>query len=191
MAAYPSGLSVLDELMAYVHFAMRFSTSVMFCLIGPLIAHGQDTTSPTGGTYFGFGVGLEHGGIGVRADLRPIPELSVFGGAGYAFAGIGWNLGFACRLRPGHKVVPYVTAMYGYNTAYVLRNQATRTTIDSELYFGPSFGAGVEFMKKVDAAFWRVGLLFPIRADEVAEEHPEISEKLWPVLFSIGYHFRI
>ena len=89
------------------------------------------------------------------------------------------------------KVVPYVIGMYGYNTAYIHKDQNSSTQVDSDLYLGPSFGAGVEFMVRKRTAFWRVGLLVPIRSDQAEIDHPGISDDLSPIMFSAGYHFQI
>lgn len=151
----------------------------------------QEKDALDGKVYFGVGAGLDHGGLGVRADVRPIPHLAVFGGAGSAFAGIGWNAGLIGRILPESKVTPYVIGMYGYNTAYVLKQRNTGTQVDSDLYYGPSFGGGVELKAKGRNTFWHLGLLVPLRPDQAKIDHPSISDDLWPVLVSVGYHFEM
>lgn len=155
----------------------------------PVHASGQKEDPLEGKVFFGFGVGLDHGGFGVRADVRPIPNLGVFGGVGYALAGFGWNAGAICRILPERTACPYLTGMYGYNAAYVLKVRNSSTQVDSDLYYGPSFGAGVEFMRKSRSAFWNLGIIVPIRSDQLESDHPDAAEKLWPV--TISYHFSI
>ncbi len=165
--------------------------SALMLLAMPICASAQKEDPLEGKAFFGLGIGLDHGGFGVRADVKPIPEVGVFGGVGYALAGLGWNAGAICRILPERIVCPYITGMYGYNAAYVLKVQSSSTQVDSDLYYGPSFGAGVEFMRKSRSAFWNLGVLVPIRSDQLEIDHPDAAEKLWPVTISIGYHFSI
>lgn len=141
--------------------------------------------------YFGFGAGLDHGGLGVRIDVRPVEHLGVFGGVGWALGGLGWNAGLHVPILPGRGVSPYITGMYGYNTVYVVKDRTTGTQWDRDIYNGPSFGGGVEFSFREGARLLQVGLLVPVRSDQVLTDHPSIENDLWPVLFSLGLRFRV
>lgn len=43
--------------------------------------------------YLGIGVGLDCGGVGVNLLVYPQENIGIFGGIGYAFAGLGLNGG--------------------------------------------------------------------------------------------------
>ncbi len=161
---------------------------LMLCAFGAC-AQNEDPLKDK--AYFGFGFGLDHGGMGVRIDVRPWEHLGVFGGTGWAVGGIGWNAGLHAPILTGRLANPYVTAMYGYNTVYVLRDRRSNTQYDRDIYYGPSFGGGVEFALREGARLIQVGVLVPLRSDAVLTDHPEIERDLWPVLISIGVRFRV
>ncbi len=170
---------------------MRSLITAVLALLVQCSCAGQQEDPLAGRIFFGFGAGLDHGGFGVRADIQATHHFGFFGGARYAIAGIGWNAGLVARLLPDKRVVPYVIGMYGYNAFYVATDRTTRTQYYRDLYYGPSFGAGAEIMNRGRTACWRFGLLVPIRSDQIEIDHPGVSEDLWPVLLSIGYHFRV
>lgn len=140
--------------------------------------------------WFGPGLGLDHGGIGVRMDVRPVDQFGVFGGVGWAVGGLGWNAGLHVPLLTGRKANPYVTGMYGYNTVYAVKILNQATLAERTVYYGPSFGGGVEFPFRKGTRMAQVGLLAPIRPSQVLTDHPEIKSDLWPVLFTLGLTFR-
>ena len=71
------------------------------------------TPPPTYTSNLGIGLGIDHGGIGLQLQYRPVPPLAFFVGGGYALAGLGYNLGMQVRLLPKKKWCPYVAGMYG------------------------------------------------------------------------------
>ncbi|HEY0977378.1 MAG TPA: hypothetical protein VGE21_07895 [Flavobacteriales bacterium] len=136
--------------------------------------------------HFGLGVGLDHGGYGLRVDVPVDKHIGFFAGGGYALAGIGWNAGAVIRLMPAERWCPYLTAMYGYNTALVVRNASEHNT----LYYGPSFGAGVEMRRRKGPGFWHFGILRTDRPSEVEDDRIRFAASdPPPVLVSVGYHF--
>ena len=141
--------------------------------------------------YFGFGVGIDHGGLGVRIDVRPLEHFGVFGGVGWALGGLGWNAGLHIPILTGHEISPYLTGMYGYNTMYVAKNRVTGTQWDRDIYYGPSFGGGLEFSVREGSRLIQVGVLVPVRSDQVLIDHPEIERDLWPVLISLGLRYKM
>lgn len=138
--------------------------------------------------HFGLGVGLDHGGYGLRVDVPVDKHIGFFAGGGYALAGIGWNVGATVRLMPASRWCPYLTAMYGYNAALVVKNAHQFNT----LYYGPSFGAGVELRRRRGNGSWHFAILRPDRPAEVETDRIRFhASEPMPVLLSVGYHFMI
>ncbi len=63
-------------------------------------------------TSIGIGLGMDYGGIGGSLLFYPQTNIGLFGGVGYAFAGLGYNVGVKIRLiTENHtsKLFPYLT----------------------------------------------------------------------------------
>ncbi len=141
----------------------------------------------------GPGVGIDHGGFGVNLSAYPSENFGFFVGGGYALAGIGLNAGVKARYfppRPNPTVVPYLTAMYGYNTAIVVSNDSDM----NKLFYGATFGVGVDIRPKP----WRLGyfscaVLIPIRGDDVDKyidnNNLDLETGLIPIGLSFGFNF--
>ena len=158
-------------------------------------ASGQSATdappeTPAKGD-FGFGIGVDYGGFGGRVNVQATPVLGIMFGGGYNLAGFGYNVGLNARLSPDKRVVPVLLAMYGYNA--VIR--VTGSLDVGEIYYGPSFGAGVQFKsRKNPKNFFNMELLVPMRPSEYENDLNalksigiQFTEPL-PVSFSFGYH---
>ncbi|RYG49942.1 MAG: hypothetical protein EOO01_11815 [Chitinophagaceae bacterium] len=149
--------------------------------------------------YIGLGIGLDHGGIGVRAEFLPAKWLGIFAGAGYNLVDPGMNAGASLKILPGKKVTPTAVIMYGYNAAIKIRNHMSGTDIHRESYSGFSAGAGV------DALAGRSGnnkisfvVFLPFRNsvfhrdyDDFKEAGFEFKSRPTPFALSIGYSFGI
>jgi hypothetical protein len=142
----------------------------------------------------GFGLGLDHGFIGANLLVYPEKHLGLFAGGGYAIIGPGYNAGIRLRVFP-HKLTPFFTAMYGYNTVIKVENPGFL----SKMFYGITLGAGLD-LKKGDpssAGYFSVGILVPIRSQEVdqyiknLEDNYKIKMKtgLLPIAFTISYKF--
>ena len=142
-----------------------------------------------------IGLGLDYGGIGLNGLFYPKRNLGFFAGAGYAFADFGYNIGTKLRFTKKdslRKVTPYLTAMYGYNTAVIVSDAD-----HSKLFYGFSFGAGLDLRFSPRNGYWTFGLLFPVRAKEVDDYIDDLKNnhgirfdnELLPVALSIGYRF--
>jgi hypothetical protein len=142
----------------------------------------------------GLGMGLDYGGFGGRITVLPSQHVGVFGGLGYALAGVGYNFGFNYRISPDKRVVPVLHAMYGYNAALKI----TGDFEVNKLYYGPSFGFGLNFKNRwVPKNFFNIELLVPIR-DSQYERDLQFYEDLgvsfnqtFPITITLGYHFGI
>ncbi|MFN9329028.1 MAG: hypothetical protein ACK576_07085 [Cyclobacteriaceae bacterium] len=134
---------------------------------------------------------LSYGGFGGRVNVQATPVLGIMFGGGYNLAGFGYNVGLNARLSPDKRVVPVLLAMYGYNA--VIR--VTGSLDVREIYYGPSFGAGVQFKsRKNPKNFFNMELLVPMRPSEYENDLNalksigiQFTEPL-PVSFSFGYH---
>jgi len=174
----------------------------MLCVFIAIDAHSQDSTTTIKqnklNTSAGIGLGLDYGGIGANILYYPIPKLGVFGGIGYAFAGFGYNVGAKFRIitkKEFPKIDPYLTAMYGYNAAVVVKD----ATEYNKLFYGPTVGAGIDFnpnSKKM--GYWSLAILVPIRDSEVDQYFDYLKNnkgitfknELLPIAISIGYRIK-
>ena len=140
----------------------------------------------------GLGVGLDYGGFGGRVTFHPSQSFGVFGAVGYALAGMGFNAGLQYRISPEKRIVPVLTAMYGYNAAL----KVTGSLEVNKLYYGPSIGAGVEFKShRNQKNYFSMELLVPFR-DSQFDADREFYKNLgvefndvFPITISLGYHF--
>jgi hypothetical protein len=142
----------------------------------------------------GLGAGIDYGGFGGRFTVLPYEKLGMFAGVGYNLDGLGFNAGAQYKFSVDKRVRPYVIAMYGYNGVIV--TEETYNGDDSETYYGPSFGFGIELKgRRNENNFWNFELLLPIRPSEFQDDIDALKAAgytvtdPWPVAFSIGYHF--
>jgi hypothetical protein len=147
----------------------------------------------------GLGMGLDYGGFGGNLTYYPVRGIGLFGGAGYALAGAGFNAGVKFRYVPEKyeaKVHPYVIAMYGYNAAVAITNRSDL----NKLFYGPSLGAGIDFHRNhLRKGYWSFAVLVPFRKPEANEYIDmlesvygvEFQSRLFPIAVSIGYKFII
>jgi len=143
----------------------------------------------------GFGMGVDYGGIGVRASVISFDRVDVFGGVGYNFAGVGWNAGLAYRFDNGeNKVVPYGNVMYGYNAVIVVESNGFGDSF-KETYYGPSVGGGIELHMSNRKNYFNFELLLPFRDPQYQKDLDNLKaagvsfdmEPL-PITFSVGFH---
>ncbi len=128
----------------------------------------------------GVGLGLDFGGIGANLTYYPQKSIGIFAGAGYALAGVGYNVGMKLRYIPKDvtKLSSFVSVMYGYNAALVVMDDPS----NNQIYYGPTVGLGFESLH-TSTGYWSFSLLTPFR-------NVYISGSL-PFAISIGYRFLI
>ena len=140
----------------------------------------------------GLGLGIDYGGIGMRGTFHPIQHLGLFGGAGYNFNSLGFNIGGQWHISQNRNNF-FLTGMYGYNAVLIVTGDIN----DKATYYGFSAGVGYQLKKKSNSNFWNFELLIPFRnsnfeADiDALEEMGTDLRKPYPVAISIGYHFKI
>lgn len=170
---------------------------LVFCLILISAAlFGQAAEAPimyNAKNNIGLGAGLDYGGFGIRYTYMPAPKVGVFGSLGYILVGPGYNFGANYKFSPDRRVTPYLTGMYGYNAAIKIVGASQW----DKIYYGPSFGFGVEVKRRNKTKnFWNFALLVPVRSAEYKSDmdvllnNPDIEiSELLPITFSIGFHF--
>jgi hypothetical protein len=177
----------------------KFKISIILCLF--LVSFNllaQDSISVPRAidkTSFGLGAGFDFGGIGANLLVYPTENVGLFGGMGYAIAGVGFNAGAKFRLiSKKHDADPYALVMYGYNAAIGVKNASNY----NKLFYGPTFGFGFDLRSKRNTrSYWSMALLIPIRSSEVNDymddlknnHGVEFKNELPPIGISIGYRF--
>jgi hypothetical protein len=147
---------------------------------------------------FGVGMGLDYGGFGANFLLYPQKNIGIFAGAGYAIAGVGYNVGGKLRFLSDKNLKRtsfYLTAMYGYNAAIKIVNADNY----NKLFYGTTIGFGIDLRNKNNKGLWTFGLLIPIRISEVDEYIDDLTDnlgvdfknELMPVAISAGYRIRL
>lgn len=144
----------------------------------------------------GFGAGLDYGGLGIRAEFQPHKNIGLFGGFGYNLADPAYNAGFNVKLLPDKRVVPILTAMYGYNA--VIKLKYGPYNADAKSYYGPTVGAGCEVYEKNNKNKWLFEILVPFRSAEFHDRYNSLKDAgyefnpgILPVSFTIGYNFSV
>lgn len=175
-------------------YALAFSASVS---AQDYVASTNQAPTASGPQWsFGLGAGLDYGGFGGQLHCRAARPLAVFLGGGYALAGFGLNAGVEGRVIPDARWCPILSAMYGYNAVIVIEDAEEF----NKLYYGPSFGLGVEVSgKRNNRNFLRLQLLLPLRPTDFKDDldrlkrNPAIEIRSEPPDFgvSIGYHFGV
>ncbi|HXB39015.1 MAG TPA: hypothetical protein VNZ49_00645 [Bacteroidia bacterium] len=141
----------------------------------------------------GFGLGMDYGGlIGLNLTVYPLKNVGLFGAAGYALIGVGYNVGLKLRWVPQneyYKVCPFAEIMYGYNAVI----KVTNADQYNKMFYGITWAAGLDF-KRGDGG-WSLAFLVPLRGPEVANyendlqknHNVKITQQLLPFAFSVGY----
>ncbi|MBL7851936.1 MAG: hypothetical protein JNN04_13625 [Cyclobacteriaceae bacterium] len=135
-------------------------------------------------TSVGLGLGIDHGGFGMKLTLGATSMVSVFGGLGYNLHKIGYNAGLEFNFTPKERTSGFLSAMYGYNAVLIQPNNSYKP---SETFYGPSFGFGVKSRARSSENYFSFQIIYPIRDSDFMNA-PK-AEKPWPVLISLGYQF--
>lgn len=143
--------------------------------------------------YFGPGLGLDYGGIGVNTTVMLMRYFGVHAGVGYNINGVGANGGGRIYFtRPFTHLRPYFSGMYGYNAVINVKNakQFNRT------FYGASFGVGLDIEGNNDN-YWTLAVYIPVRKDAVDDyidylkryQGATFKTPLLPFTVSFGYRF--
>lgn len=177
---------------------MKYVLTGVFALCTLLAAAQYDpdykAKEPESPVNVGLGIGLDYGGLGAKFSVFPIKNFGLFGGVGYNLVKAGVNGGGIVRILPAKKVCPYLTGMYGYNAIAVISGGPQY----NKVFYGPTFGGGIELRFRNNQNFMNFGLLIPIRSEEFYDyadylsNLPGITDITEPPPFgiSVGYHFK-
>ena len=143
----------------------------------------------------GFGFGFDYGGIGLNFTGYPQKNIGIFAGAGYAFAGVGFNAGIKLRLVSKSHFTPFFMAMYGYNAAITVTNSPRY----NKLFYGPTVGLGFDIgSHAVSKGNFSFALFVSFRSPDVDNYINDLhnfgvqfNNSLPSIGFSIGYKFII
>ena len=182
---------------------VSFFLSFIFLCSGSLLSAQQrstfyDVEEVNAGAYLGIGVGLDYGGIGVKAEYMATPAFSGFAGVGYNFVGAGVNAGLTYRFSAEKRTRFFLTGMYGYNAVLPVNNGNGGNALFKQVYYGPSAGGGLEFDSRDRAKKATITLLVPFRKKSFREDFNELEDmgvefrtKPIPVAFSFGYSWAL
>lgn len=145
---------------------------------------------------WGFGLGLDYGGIGINLSVFPHRNIGIFGGTGFNFAGVSYNVGLKGRIMSKDRttrISPFFIAMYGYNAVIVVFNSSSL----NKTFFGPTAGIGIDLYSRNHKNYWTFGLLIPVRNQEVFDyidyleddRGVEFGSELLPFSITLGFHF--
>lgn len=178
---------------------MKQFLTVLFALAISFTPFSQQNTSSKSDFHLGFGLGLPYGGLGLNALFNANKNLGVFGGAGYNFLRFGWNTGIKYSFAGSDSVkgsVPFLTAMYGYNAVLSVNASGPGSSLrETGVYYGPSFGGGIDIKSKRFDNFFSLAVLVPVRSQAFTDRYNALKNAgvnftfpPLPVLLSIGYH---
>jgi hypothetical protein len=147
----------------------------------------------------GFGIGFDYGGFGLNYAVFPQKNIGLFGGVGYAIAGVGYNVGVKFRLTPNHRFNPFIMGMYGYNAAVAVSGDNFSGMSYNKLFYGPTAGIGFDYgTYKAKKGYLSVALTIPFRSpdadnyiNQLKADGVVFKNGLSSVGFSIGYKFVI
>ena len=145
--------------------------------------------------YLGLGMGLDHGGLGVKAEYLPIKYFGIFGGVGYNFLSAGWNAGATCKILPNKRVSPNLMVFYGYNGV----TKAIGAPEYNMTSYGVTVGANLDIFLGISGNKLSFGLFVPIRSSEFMNNYDamrndpkiEMISNLLPIAFSAGFNFAL
>ncbi len=166
---------------------MKKLTLFLFLLTFTFAVSAQDPSRVNLG--IGFGLTM---GVSLLQCLVFLPHFGLFGGVGFNFDGVGYNLGAQYRFNPASRTVAYASAMYGYNAVVNADIYSIKST---KTYYGPSVAVGVEFHGRAKPNnFFNLELVLPFRSSEFYDEVDALkalgaSVTYSPIAISIGYHF--
>lgn len=146
--------------------------------------YGRFDKLPHGG--LGIGLGMDFGGIGLRGSAYLGENVDLFGGVGYALAGVGYNVGFIFGFTPKERVHPTLSAMFGTNAGLLSETNPSQ----NEMFLGPSFGAGIKIRGKGNPMnYFHLQVVFAVLSEDFYNKvnQSNARETGGPVFLSLGY----
>lgn len=164
--------------------------TIAFFIIGFSATKAIAQSTPK--AFFGLGLGLDYGGIGIRGEAMPQKHIGLFLGAGYNFVSPAFNAGASYKVLAKGRAQPFVTAMYGYNAALKVQYGFSKD------YYGLTTGAGCDLYDADGKRKWVFALLVPFRKQAFHDTYQSLKDAGYefnpgplPIAFTIGYNFLV
>ena len=174
----------------------RKTTLLAICFfLASFLGHTQSVSK----FFFGLGMGLDYGGVGLKAEVQPHPNIGLFAGGGYNLLDPAYNFGASFKLLPNRKVQPFITGMYGYNAVLKIKNIYGNVIPEmSGTYKGFTAGAGVDLFDSRQKNKLTLEILVPFRSKEFTDYYQSLKDAgyefkpgILPITFTVGYNFSI
>lgn len=153
--------------------------------------------------FAGAGVGLDHGGLGLKVEYQPFKYLGLFGGVGHNLVGFNGNGGLIYNILPKKNFTPVATVMLGVNASIVVdyQDQQGQSTgrKGKALYEGFTVGGGfdVKLGRKKNQKL-NFMLLVPLRhggfywaRNYIIQNGGTIKQDVYPVLLATGWNINL
>lgn len=146
----------------------------------------------------GAGIGLEYGKLGGQL-IYQFDKLGVFAAGGYTKGGAAYNAGFKYFMPGGaSKEIYYLAVMYGTNGFLLGEKPFGREDEFEEIYFGPTFGGGIDIESKSGNFYYNFAVLFPIKSGEFKRDREQIeldpassNNFAHPISINLGINYKI
>jgi len=144
-------------------------------------------------TYFGFGMGLDYGGLlGVKIEYLPVKNFGLYGGLGYNLLSVGWNVGATYKILPDKNVSPNLMLFYGYNGVSKVEGASEYDMVS----YGVTIGGNFDVKVGTKGNKLSIGLFVPIRSKKFMDNYDamkndpriEMKSDLMPIAIGIGYN---
>ena len=138
--------------------------------------------------YGGFGLGLDYGGIGGKIEYLPVKYFGIFGGLGFNFHTLGWNVGATAKILPDKVVSPNLMVFYGTNKAIIVLG-ASQYNMTS---YGVTIGANLDIKIGRKGNKLSTGLFVPIPSKKFKDhinKNNIIPLLNLPIAIGVGFNF--
>ena len=146
----------------------------------------------------GIGLGLEYGKVGGQL-IYQFDKLGIFAAGGFTSGGLAYNAGFKYFMPGGaSKEIYYIAVMYGTNGFLLGEKPHVRDDEFENIYFGPTFGGGIDLESKSGNLYYNFSVLFPIKSGEFKRDREQIeldpassNNFAHPISINLGVNFKI
>jgi len=174
----------------------RYTTALLVLLISSVARlHAQDSLAfptpisttmvydaPLDKISLGGGIGYEYGGIGANAIVYPNKNIGVFGGVGYYYIGMGYTGGIKLRAfiqAPSVTIIPFLEGMYGTNAFVYYRDNPQYNKRFSNF----TVGGGIDIRPaKSKLGFISIALYVPFRSPDIKSYTNDYVEHFYAVV---------
>jgi len=140
--------------------------------------------------YLGPGFGLDYGGIGGKIEYLPVKYFGIYGGLGFNFLTVGWNVGATIKILPDKLVSPNLMVFYGYNKALLVLDASKYNMVS----YGVTIGGNLDIKIGSKGNKLSAGLFVPIPSKRYKEHLNRYGIKPFfnlPIAISVGFNFKL